>query len=130
MRLVDRLKAAAIARTAVPLFPIGHFTERSTSGFKASPPPYTKLVCMVTHRTSPWMETVARCDDRGPRPEAEQDQRPAAKFKPRGAKPCESNSDARGAGAKSTPGTSRGRSGGKSSARGGRYTESPDAPTY
>jgi hypothetical protein len=88
VRLVDRLKAAAIARTAVPLFPIGHFTTDSVSAFKGTPPPYTKLVCMVTHRTSPWMETVAGCDDRGPRPEDEQDQRPAAKFKPKGAKPC------------------------------------------
>jgi hypothetical protein len=68
MTLIDRLKAAAIARRAVPLFPVLSFSPTAPSAFKGTPPEYTVLVCMTTHRTGAWMERVAHCDDRGERP--------------------------------------------------------------
>lgn len=67
MTLIDRLKATAIARRAVPLFPVLSFSPTAPSAFKGVPPEYTVLVCMTTHRTGAWMERVAHCDDRGER---------------------------------------------------------------
>jgi hypothetical protein len=68
MTLIDRLKAAAIARRAVILFPVGTFSPTAPSAFKGEPPEYTVLVCSQTHKTGAWMERVAHCDDRGERP--------------------------------------------------------------
>jgi hypothetical protein len=68
MTLIDRLKATAIARRAVILFPVGTFSPTAPSAFKGEPPEYTVLVCSQTHKTGAFMERVARCDDRGERP--------------------------------------------------------------
>jgi hypothetical protein len=68
MTLIDRLKATAIARRAVILFPVGTFSPTAPSAFKSEPPEYTVLVCSQTHKTGAFMERVAHCDDRGERP--------------------------------------------------------------
>jgi hypothetical protein len=78
---LDRLIAVA---SASPLFPVGYFTPGSVTAFKGNPPPYTKFVCMVTHRCAPWLERVAAVDDRGERPESEQSKKPI-RFRPKGA---------------------------------------------
>lgn len=93
----------ALLAEARPLFPVPQFTPQSASAFKGKPPAYTRLVCMVTHRTGAELERAAALDDRGPRPEDEQDNRPPAKFKPKGAKACATQkSRARGAEGSST----------------------------